>query len=357
MNNLLINKIHNIQDDYCNLLENIIIKLAEQDNFAALDEINIFWHSKFEVLRMYLIYYGSLFDSYIFTGATYLDIKNNEHLPFLLVGDTHIFDDPLYLYADIVANIKLGKLTNKLREQIIVTAKDNIEIIKKSKYNILILPVSVLGSREDKDIVDKQVTKIFLDLFSDKFSSLKDYFNKCNTIKDIEAYLTQNAIEMINFSEDNIEHNISFQERFLHAVSKSNHLIRKDERDATIFFELVYGYFTQALVIMLSCVEFNVVPYIRSRVTFQYFLLLSQNMIEHQKYKEIIDKAHIAYVVHYVFDRQRIPNIDMLEYISRVDKYSFSNNLFKKTTVPKIELSKIENIVKKELETIYCEFN
>lgn len=97
--NLLLNKILSIQDDYQRLLTKLFPKFQSVRFLEALDEINLFWVRHIDVVQLYLKTQFPSNNSYVFTAATYMDFEDREHLPFLLIGENHVLDDPLGKYS------------------------------------------------------------------------------------------------------------------------------------------------------------------------------------------------------------------------------------------------------------------
>ena len=124
---LLIDEINKIQKDYKELLVKSLPILNTEGVFPALDEINLFWESNIEAIELYLQNYARIQNTYVFTASTYLDIESRDHLAFLLLGDTHIFDDPLSKYA--LSLVQGVPVTNGILEQVKLTAEDNIKIM------------------------------------------------------------------------------------------------------------------------------------------------------------------------------------------------------------------------------------
>ena len=127
--NLLLDKIHLIQTEYKELLSALLPKLKSSHSPEALDEINLFWLRHIEEIQLYLKAWFSGENSYVFTAATFMDFEDNEHLPFLLMGDKHILDDPLSKYSEIRSKMPDGKDAEFLHKQISVTAEDNLKLL------------------------------------------------------------------------------------------------------------------------------------------------------------------------------------------------------------------------------------
>lgn len=88
----------------------------------------MFWLRHIEEVQLYLKAWFSSENSYVFTAATFMGFDDNEHLPFLLMGDKHVLDGPLSKYSEIRSKMSAGKDAEILYEQIGVAAEDNLKL-------------------------------------------------------------------------------------------------------------------------------------------------------------------------------------------------------------------------------------
>ena len=116
---LLRDEIKQIQQEYKNLLSNLLPLLKAKRSMVALDEINLFWARHIDIVKLYLKTELSVMNSYVFTAATYMDIEDKEQYPFLLLGDQHILDDPLCKYAEICIKMPDSIASELLYQQIV----------------------------------------------------------------------------------------------------------------------------------------------------------------------------------------------------------------------------------------------
>lgn len=89
---------------------------------------HMFWLRHIEEVQLYLKAWFPSENSYVFTAATFMGFDDNEHLPFLLMGDKHVLDGPLSKYSEIRSKMPAGKDAEILYEQIGVAAEDNLKL-------------------------------------------------------------------------------------------------------------------------------------------------------------------------------------------------------------------------------------
>ena len=276
--NLLLNKIHLIQTEYRDLLAALLPKLKSSHSPEALDEINLFWLRHIEEIKLYLRTWFPGENSYVFTAATFMDFEDNEHLPFLIMGDKHILDDPLSKYSVIRSKMPDGKDAEFLYDQIGVTAEDNLKLLENIHEEILILPLRLLNQSNDHNPLYKVGEQAFVSLFNG-INSLNDYFAKCDSIGDIMRYARDDIGKLVMFSEDD-DSTLPFEKRFRVALAGVQYMVDPAKSDSFNFFMLVFGCIQQAIDVIVSCVEYGCIPYIRYPVSLHYISLLSESMLD-----------------------------------------------------------------------------
>ena len=145
-----------------------------------------------------------------------MDYDDKEYLPFLLMGDKHILDDPLSRYAEIQSKMLKGKDAEFLYKQIGVTAEDNLKLLENVGEKILILPLRILNQSNDYNSFYKVGEQAFVSLFNG-INSVSDYFSKCESIDDIMQYARGDIGRLVMFSEDD-DISLTFKERFQSAI-------------------------------------------------------------------------------------------------------------------------------------------
>lgn len=324
--NLLLNKIISIQEEYKELLAELLPKLRSSRFPGALDEINLFWIRHIDVVQLYLKAMFPSKESYVFTAVTYMDFKDKEHLPFLLMGEKHVLDDPLSKYSEICNKMPDGRDAEFLYKQIGVTAEDNLKILENIGSNILILPLRLLNQSSTYNSLLKVGEQAFTSLF-DGIESLNDYFEKCSNIQDIMRYARKDIGNLVMFSEcDDLS--LSFEKRFEIALSETEYMIDTSKPDSYNFFMLVFGCIQQAIDVIASCVEYGCIPYIRYPVSLHYISLLSESMLDIEHIVMLRYKMSVAFVVYQLCDKEKLARVTLEEFLRKNQEYDFNEKLF-----------------------------
>lgn len=311
---------------YAELLSMLLPKLKSNHALEALDEINLFWIRNIEVVQLYLKAMFSGNESYVFTAATYMDFEDKEHLPFLLMGEKHVLDDPLSKYSEIYTKMQGDGNLEFLYNQITVTAEDNLKILKNVKNNIIILPLRILNQSSTNQSLVKSGEKAFISLF-DGIESINDYFNKCSSIKDIMHYVRKDIGKLVMFSE-NDDVSLSFEERYQIAVSETEYMIDTSKPDSYNFFILVFGCIQQAIDVIESCVEYRCIPYIRYPVALHYISLITESMTDIEQIMMLRYKMSVAFVVYRLCDKEKLSTVSTDEFLLKDQEYHFNEKLF-----------------------------
>lgn len=317
-----------IQSDYKELLIKLLPILKSYHALEALDEINIFWIRHIDIVQLYLHTFFPSSDSYVFTASTYMDFEDKEHLPFLLMGNKHILDDPLSKYSEMCSKIPDGKNSDLLYSQIEMTAEDNLKILKNTNNHILILPLRLISQSNDNKRLFDIGEKTFISLFSG-INSLGDYFEKCTSIEDILCYFRKNIEKLVLFSEDD-DLSLNFEERFRVAVSKTEYVVDTDKSDSYNFFILVFGCMQQAIDVIMSCLEYKCIPYIRSPLTLHYISLLSERMTDIEHIVTLRYKMSVAFVVYQLSNKEQLNKVNLDIFLKKNQEYNFNQKLFDK---------------------------
>ena len=354
--NLLLNKIHLIQTEYKELLAALLPKLKSSHSPEALDEINLFWLRHIEEIQLYLKAWFPGENSYVFTAATFMDFEDNEHLPFLLMGDKHILDDPLSKYSEMRSKMSDGKDAEFLYEQIGVTAEDNLKLLENVHGEILILPLRLLNQSNYHNSLYRVGEQAFVNLFNG-IDDLNDYFAKCNSIDDIIRFAREDIGRLVMFSEDD-NMMLPFEERFRVALAGTQYMVDRAKPDSYNFFMLVFGCIQQAIDVIVSCIEYVCIPYIRYPVSLHYISLLSESMLDIEHIVKLRFKMSVAFVVYQLCDKSRLASIRLDVFLKKNQTYNFNEQLFHTLTENDVNENNflghtITQLVIDELEAFY----
>lgn len=353
--NLLQAEINNIQDEYKTLLKILLDKWCAENTLLIFDEITLFWSKKINIIRSYLFYEAQHKDTFIFTAAIDCGFSTKDYLPFLLLGKNHIYDDPLYAYS-LMSN-KNEMIKDFMADKIVVTIKETISLLENCNRSIKILPVRLLGqdSLESKFLAQKG-EEAFCSLFNN-ITTIKEYFEKCLNLNDIEKYLHKDFYSLV-FNATDDEDDLNFEKRFQYEKSELRDSPLVNSPDSICFYSIISGPLLQALDSLSSCRIYNSIPVYRYEPAFKYANVLIKKFQEHNK-KEISIKIFIAYLLQKKVDRTILDSISLDKLLELIGKISFYEELFeminKTQVIEDINVDKLQETVDLSLEKLYKE--
>ena len=354
MADILNEQIYKLQMEYLKILKYLREKISLENFNAVTNDIFVFWEKHKRITNCIMKHYISPMQTFVFTGATLVDIENYEHYPFLALGNKHIVDDPLCRYIEAVGDLKDKNISSGLLETAKLTLEDNIRLIEACHPYIVILPLCYL-SDIDEDLIHKSAINTFLSIFNENVKSFEDY-SKLVTIEDISSNLLPGVDKSIIFT---VNENLSTSiiERFNYFVTNDEYTKFLKNNHNKIFFFTIIGYITQALNIIMMCITNRCIPYIRYEVVFKYVLKLFENFKALPEVKEMIAKTSVGYVLYRQFDKEKFKKYDFHSYIELLKKHNSRERIFEligqdNLDVEKIHLSDIIENVDKYLEEL-----
>lgn len=249
-----------------------------------------------------------------------------------------------------------GEDAKFLYAQIGVTAEDNLKLLENVHEEILILPLRLLNQSNDHNSLYEIGEQAFVSLFNG-INSLKDYFAKCNSIEDIMCFARDDIGRLVMFSEDD-DTALPFEERFRIALAVTQYMVDENKPDSYNFFILVFGCIQQAVDVIVSCVEYGCIPYIRYPVSLHYISLLSESMLDIDHIIILRYKMSVSFIVHQLCNKEQLVKVPLDRFLRKSQEYNFDQKLFssleKHGVNEKNFLShKITQLVIDELEKFY----
>lgn len=354
--NLLLDKIFFIQREYRKMLEYLVPKLKNNYDYTALDEIALFWTRYVEEVQLYLKYWVAGKDSYVFTTSSSLDFNQRDYIPFLLLGKNHIVDDPLRKYIEILTKLSKGKNTKILYRQISYAASANLEVLNKLEKQILILPIRLLNQKSSYHFLFELGEYAFISLFN-SIDSLENYFEKCDTYEDIIRFARSDIEDLVMFSDDDNKA-LPFKIRFQKILEETYNEWSISGSDANKFFMIVFGYIQQAIEVIVSCIEYECIPYTIHPVSLHYIFLLLDKFSEFKYIRTLRFKMYVVQILQNLLDKNRFNQIEVKEFLRKINAYDFDSKLFESLNTNGINEAyfqdeKLKSLINAELDKFY----
>ncbi len=300
MNDIVLTELQSIQSEYLDLLKRIKPRIDTAWG-SVIDEVNMFWLQKKKLIVFAMENYFTPYNTFLFTGATYLDYDENEHFPFAVCNGICIVDDNVCSYANIIGKVSDENFNSTIKQQLLYAIDDNIKVLENCADYIYILPIRYLDD-DDDDTISKGAEGVFLNLFKEKFASLKDYFVNITSMVDLTNSLKPGIEKSLMFFKDD-DRDLALSDRLNNYIEDSNDSIDFNGKSiGFIFFSAVYSHIAQALKIMMLCAKYRVIPYLRYNVAFYNFCNLIGNFPDLEIRKIIEDKTYACYLIYKEFD-------------------------------------------------------
>lgn len=316
---LLEKQIKEIQSQYLDLLKTLK-PMIEDEKYVevALDSISLFWRKRKPIIDVYLQYIAKEQNAVFYTAATYFDIENGEQYSFMLMGDLHIFDDPLGKYCEICH--QCSEAPKSIFDKIPVCADDNINLLEKCEGLIIVLPLRSIGSLAEEAELNKLGERAFLEYF-DGITDIGTYFKSCTTINDItKLFKDKYKNTVCLFEEDNITED--FRTRVEKAINIQKSLLGDGYTIGDYFYFSLFGPLRQAIDILFLTSNYNLIPLIRYPVALHNVCLLLPNFYD-AKLVDIEARILIFNSLYRLFDPTQYTNESLSAFYRKVKQFSF----------------------------------
>lgn len=316
MNSPLLEELNIVQNDYLSLLKELDKIPQDEISLSMIDSVNLLWYENRNIVNLVLEYLFKGKDTYCFSAATIFDVDDKDQNSFFLLGDYHVFDDPIPSYLNTLIGISDKIYLKKMKAIISNTIKDNIRIIEEVNSDLIILPLRyssvVLNQHYEK--LDEIAEALFCHLFTD-IANIEEYKSKVVSIEDLIEHLdNQNSPSILLFDGDNPSE--TWEYRMQKYKEETDHIDMSTLSSGDIFFLAVFGNLRQALALIDMASTFEVIPFIRSFIPLHYYVLLSSMLeynlkpeLESTQVKDSLWKTKVSYFLY-------------REYIKRGIKYS-----------------------------------
>lgn len=360
MNNPLLEELNIVQNDYLSLLKELDTIPKDEISLSVIDLVNVFWYENRNIVNLVFEYLFKGKDTYCFSAATIFDVDDTDQNSFFLLGDYHVFDDPIPSYLNTLNGIPDDVYFEKMKTIISSTIKDNIRIIKEVKSDLIILPLRyssvVLNQHYGK--LNEIAETLFCNFFTD-IENIEEYKSKVVTTEALVEHLDKhNSASILLFEGDNPSE--TWEYRIQKYKEATDHFDLSTFSSGDIFLFAIFGNLRQALALIDMASTFEVIPFIRSFIPFHYYVLLSSileyNLKPELEFTDVENscwKTKVSYFLYREF-RKRGINYSVEELKQKAVNIGFETKMFDDldSSVSEQEISTILSVVNKYLDEI-----
>jgi len=309
-----------IQKDYLNILMPYKESLNATSDFLMestllIEDIKKFWLSQSSYISLMLDSMTKK-NCTLLCGAIYLGVEDNEEYIFTTFGYNRFLNDPFIRMEPILLG-QTGEITPYAKSYFENAYNDTIAILQSFSNEITFVPMQLLYNRQikdHKDTISHGYWGVISSLLKGDFSSAEDLKSSFPDCASIEKSLSEESLTHLIFLDpSDIEITLSQRiNKYFQENSAMLPIDYDDEIDKFIF--ATYAQITQVLDILLMCLYFNVIPFIRYEITFHYLILLSGSFREQKEISTVIIKTIIIYLFYHNIDRRIFDSIVFTDY-------------------------------------------
>lgn len=330
----MMNEYRILLEKYETNLDNLTIA----DYKRIIGEIKMFWYRNQKYVEYFISHITEKDEVAFLAGAVRLDIKNNGHYEYVLVGKIRLINDPLMkmaiFYRGTEDEINF-EYTNKYLKECI---QDMLHLLRKYVDDFYILPTEFITGTEGDEYhtaLVEAAENMILSMFSAEYNSVQEFYAENHTYEDIENNLLPHVKEQLIF--DGLEDiKVSLRDRCTNYLQSNGEImpIMKKMGEAQLFFLLISQFCMQALGILMIMKSRHMIPFIRNDVVFQYFTMLSQSSLSSEFTEKNYMDTYVPYVVQKVFDFSDREYSFIREYMGNGKMIDAIVNSFEKGKVP-----------------------
>ncbi|SYW19978.1 hypothetical protein [Oenococcus oeni] len=289
--NLISTELLETQDQYLDLLKKIVDKPIESITRVDVDQINLFWYEKRNLIELAASYIFSTKDVFAFTGTANFDMNLVDRRTFFLFGDIRIYDDPLpsYLKVSTLSN------NNAFRDAVVRSINISIKAIEQFRGQLLVIPLRSLFelTMDNYDTFYSTAEILFLKEFPQINTSAE--FDKVKSLHDIESCGDNSLLKMCPlFDGDNLHSSLA--QRIVLFKQNSDSSFYAGLSDTQLYRQTVCSFLAQALAILEMVNQFHVIPYFVNAVALEYVQIFI-SLVDAQEGTPLIQIPNIRLII------------------------------------------------------------
>ena len=298
-----------IMKEYETLLQKYEAKLDKlniDDYKQIIGEIKLLWYRNRVTLRYILDEIEESDKVAFLAGAVRLDIKNDGHLEYVLVGKNRIINDPVLKMASFYKGSEEEinfEYTNQYLKECI---EDLLLLFRNFNDDFYIIPMEFITDSERDEYhssINRVATKMVLSMFSKEYESIDDFFQDNTSYEDIERKIVPQIKECLVINDLN-DAKLSLREKFENYRNENINKMpyMKDISEQFFFYLTVVQDCLQSIAIALLMKSYNIIPFIRNDIVFQYFrIVFNSNIIKGFASNDYM-KVYVPYVIQKTID-------------------------------------------------------
>ncbi len=349
-----------IQQQYSKLIHSSNVSFDPDrfyfDAISLVEKCKVFWLSKIQQLSLILDDLTKENNCFILSGAIYLNVADNEHYAFSALGDIHILNDPFVCMQGFFVNgiDGINACTISYFRDVYV---DTQNILDNFFDEFVFLPVDIMFNTIETDklkVINKGYWNVISSLLNTDINSVEEMDQLYSSIDDIEKHMSVKALEsLIFYDTDDIQ--LSLKDRLNKYFNDSQLPMNiKLDNDIQRFHFATFAQISQVLEIILKCLQFNIIPFVRFDVTFRYLLLIGGAFSNDVALKHMLDYSIIGYLFSENINSQELSKMGFKSFYSKCNKNHYIDIVYRKLNEKGNDMcsSHVEEVIKVIFETL-----
>lgn len=286
--------------------EQNIDSLGTNDIKRIIFEVKLFWYRKKRYVDYFLTHIEKADKVAFLAGAVRLDIKSNGHREFCMVGKTRIVNDPITKMGVFFSVDEEGVNIDYINQYFRECLYDLIVLLNEYEKDFVVLPLETINETKNSEyheVLIEASDQFVLSLFDNKYPTKESFIKEDLSFEEIEKNLLDSVSKRLIFN--------SFKDIDLSLRDKCKKYFEQNDDKMTIyrgineaqqFYMLISQFTMQVLAIVMIKKVFNLIPFIRDEVTYQYYdMLFSTNIMDDCDAEEYLD-TYIPFVLRRYMD-------------------------------------------------------
>lgn len=283
---------------------------------ALFEEVKIFWYKNKSVISFFLNNLEFIDDVSFLAGAGYVDLPNNGHIDFTLLGKKRIINDPLSKISTFFQTDSSIFNYDEIKKYLYTSARDLFDVLDFWSEDFWVLPLDNITVQEHTQKMKELMIlsqKCILELFDSQYETINIFLENNATFEDVEMHLNPSVLSCLVYSAAS-DTGLSLRkriEKFCQETLDYNK-IKSRISEPEIFLNVTTQNIMQCVNIFLTAQEYKIVPFIRNDIVI-YYLTFLVNSISHIVDQDMLNRCIIAYIAQVKYDFSHMSYNDFVD--------------------------------------------
>lgn len=345
----------------CTLLKPVL-KIEEITMF--IDSVKCFWLKHKDIVELEIEELPDDISKFMLSGVMSVNLDGLGHFYFKSFGDLHFIADP-FLKMDEITRASINAINvSEIIEMFQGVYLDTLRTTTDYPGCFNFIPfrdIAIPNMQNHRELIDKSFYDFISNIFKTKIKSEPEFCKQFNTFEEIELKLGKSTLQHMVFNGlDDSE--LSLRERIdKYCSSKQNgSMIKWPAADSSKFIAVLLPNVFQILDLFVSCYALRLIPYFRSEVLLNYFIIVKRIFEKNEKMKSQIEKTLVFYILSRAVCDEMFDEIDFSKYCKHLENKRLLDKVLERIHASGIDVlgggvKKTGDIILEEINPILSE--